>query len=91
MEGEDENSVESEEDEGVHRDCFAVSLHASEFHLASVTGKLEEQSRLQENEEYNSDKHGAPIRHCCLLSRNELRRRRRKGNKSEVKKKLFLF
>lgn len=38
MEGEDENSIESKEDKGVHRDCFAVGLHASEFDLARVTG-----------------------------------------------------
>lgn len=64
MDGQDENSIENEEDNGVHRNRFAVGLKASELHQPVVTRYLKQKARLKQYEEYNSDKHGAPIRHC---------------------------
>lgn len=47
MNGQDENSVESEEDKRVDRNRLAVGLHAAELDLPVVARNLEKQSRLQ--------------------------------------------
>ncbi|GER47504.1 hypothetical protein STAS_24622 [Striga asiatica] len=63
VDGEDENSVEGEEDERVDGNSLAVGLHASELQLAVVPRYLKQQPRLQQYEEYNSDEHRAPVSH----------------------------
>ena len=63
MEGEDENGVESEEDESVDGDGFAVGLHAAELHGAAVARQLEEQARLQQHEQHHPHQHRSPVRH----------------------------
>ncbi|KAG6390098.1 hypothetical protein SASPL_151578 [Salvia splendens] len=63
MNGEDEDSVEDEEDEGVDSDGLAVGLHGAELHVAVVARDLEEEPRLQQDEEHHSHQDWAPVRH----------------------------
>lgn len=67
MDGQDENSIDDEENEGVYSDGLAVGLHAAELHVPVVARYLEQKPWLQQYEEYNSDKHGSPVRHCWFL------------------------
>ncbi|KAG6402880.1 hypothetical protein SASPL_135094 [Salvia splendens] len=68
--------VESEEDEGVEHDSFAVGFGATKLNLFGVSGELKEKPRLQKYEEYNSHKHRPPVRHSCtftfIYAKNEM-------------------
>ncbi|KAG6410156.1 hypothetical protein SASPL_128206 [Salvia splendens] len=71
MNGEDENSVDDEENEGVDCDGLAVGLHAAELHVAVVSRNLEKKAWLEQDEEHDSDQDGTPVRHCCVFKEDD--------------------
>ncbi|KAF7136034.1 hypothetical protein RHSIM_Rhsim08G0042100 [Rhododendron simsii] len=62
--GDDEDGVECKEEESVEGYGLAVGFHAPKLHLFVVTWYLEQQPRLQQQEQHHSDQHRPPVRHC---------------------------
>ncbi|XP_054801533.1 uncharacterized protein LOC129305559 [Prosopis cineraria] len=68
VESQEKDGVESEEDEGVNEDGFAVGLHASELQLLAVSREGTEQPWLKQHEQHHADEHWGPIRHFLFRS-----------------------
>lgn len=68
VEGEDEDGVEDEEEESVESYGLTVGLHASELHGPGVPRYLEQQPRLQQQEQHHPYQHRPPIRHFYALT-----------------------
>ncbi|MED6223059.1 hypothetical protein PIB30_070324 [Stylosanthes scabra] len=55
LKSDDDDGVESEEDESVNENGFAVGLHAAELELLAVAREREKQTGLKKDEENHSD------------------------------------
>lgn len=54
VDDEDEDGIDGEEEKGVNSYGLSVGLHAPKFQLFVVTRKLEQQTWLQQHEQYHS-------------------------------------
>lgn len=68
VEGEDEDGVEDEEEESVESYGLTVGLHVSKLHGPGVPRYLEQQPRLQQQEQHHPYQHRPPIRHFYALT-----------------------
>lgn len=63
MEGQDDDSIECKEDEGVNRYGLPVRLQAAELHLPAMSRQLKQKPRLQKHEQYHPNHYRPPVHH----------------------------
>lgn len=61
--GNEENSDEAKEDDGVNQNGSATGVHASELNYCSAAWYLKQKAWAQQHEQHHSDHHRAPISH----------------------------
>jgi len=67
MNGEEEDSNQSEVDDGVDHDGDAAGLQVAELDQAALAGGLEHEARREKNEQYHCHEHWPPVCHLFLL------------------------